>query len=1007
VTREAPANPPHELPLDDSTDAPAERRAVPTSVPQVALREGEPLAGPWRQVPLSGLVALLEHSAEVPSGRPRVVAVDGRGGSGKSALADRLLAAVEGGVLVRTDDVAWNHAFFDWTDLLVDGVLRPAREGLAVSFRPPAWEERGREGALEVPEGTQWLFLEGVGAGRRELADLVDVAVWVQSDPEVAERLGIDRDVEQGVNGDRGAATRFWHEWQTEEVPFVAEQRPWERARIVVAGAGLAGVLNEEVVVAPTPAPLARAAGDDAQGGEPVERTYDEQRFAARPRRLRPSAQLEVRRGRATHRRTADGTNPAYVAWLVQQSMLADAEGLSRQLSGTPAMWRNPYARPDARRAVSTASVWFTAYPISLITREGQSFLASVADARLWSAFQQIGIDGIHTGPVKKAGGITGWEETPSVDGHFDRISTQIDPLFGTEDEFRTVCEVADAHGGSVIDDIVPGHTGKGADFRLAEMGHGDYPGVYHMVEIPRDDWHLLPDVPPGRDAVNLDAVTEARLADAGYIIGALQRVIFYAPGVKETNWSATSEVTGVDGQVRRWVYLHYFKQGQPSINWLDPTFAGMRLVIGDALHSLAELGTSALRLDANGFLGVERSDSGAPAWSEGHPLSEAANHVIASTVRKVGGFTFQELNLGIEDIRDTGRVGADLSYDFVNRPAYQHALITGDTEFLRLTLRTSLEVGVDPASLVHGMQNHDELTYELVHWSTVHAADTYAFRGREVTGAELGEAVRQDMVAGITGEAADYNHVFTTNGIACTTASVIAASRGHRTLDSIGDGDVEMIRRAHLLLAMFNAWQPGVFALSGWDLVGALPVPVEQVAALVDTGDTRWVERGAHDLMDVAPDATTSASGMPRARVLYGPLPAQLADERSFASRLKGLLALREAHGIATATQLDVPAVAHPGMLVLVHRLDGGDPTRSAGLQVTVLNFTGETIEGTVRSEHFTPRMAVLDARDDGEIGWVDDLRSFSVWLSPYSGLFLLLRDPASPEDDLRRSGR
>ncbi len=55
-----------------------------------------------------------------------------------------------------------------------------------------------------------------------------------------------------------------------------------------------------------------------------------------------------------------------------------------------------------------------------------------------------------------------------------------------------------------------------------------------------------------------------------------------------------------------------------------------MRLVIGDALHSLADLGTGGLRLDANGFLGVEKSaeDSG-PAWSEGHPLSEAANQLI------------------------------------------------------------------------------------------------------------------------------------------------------------------------------------------------------------------------------------------------------------------------------------------------------------------------------------------------------------------------------------------
>ena len=68
--------------------------------------------------------------------------------------------------------------------------------------------------------------------------------------------------------------------------------------------------------------------------------------------------------------------------------------------------------------------------------------------------------------------------------------------------------------------------------------------------------------------------------------------MIFYEPGVKETNWSATRAVTGVDGVERRWVYLHYFKEGQPSINWLDPSFAGMRLVIGDALHALADLGS-------------------------------------------------------------------------------------------------------------------------------------------------------------------------------------------------------------------------------------------------------------------------------------------------------------------------------------------------------------------------------------------------------------------------------
>ena len=755
---------------------------------------------------------------------------------------------------------------------------------------------------------------------------------------------------------------------------------------------------SENLYTAPItlPGSIQPADGDDAPDIDAPEISYDEQRYPARPRRLRPRDQFRrgsVRRN-TTDPRTANGTNPSYIEWLVRRSMLKDADVLARQLSGQPSMWRNPYARPDARRAIATSDVWFTAYPISLITRPGQSFLAALGDDALWSAFERIGITAIHTGPVKSAGGIVGWSETPSVDGHFDRISTAIDSAFGTEDEFRTLCDVADAHGGSVIDDIVPGHTGKGADFRLAEMGYKDYPGIYHMLEIPPEDWALLPEVPEGEDSVNLDPAAEHELSERGYIIGALQRVIFYTPGVKETNWSATAPVTGPDGVSRRWVYLHYFKQGQPSINWLDPTFAGMRLVIGDALHSLGELGAGALRLDANGFLGVEKSAEGLPAWSEGHPLSHAANHIIAGMVRKVGGFTFQELNLTIEDIRDTGAVGADLSYDFIGRPGYHHALATGQTEFLRLALTSSLELGVQPVQLVHGLQNHDELTYELVHWATRHGDDVYRFRGREITGGELAEEVRADLTERLTG-AADFNRVFTQNGIACTTASLIAATRGVSRLDEVTDADVPTIREAHLLLCAYNAWQPGVFALSGWDLVGMLTVPAEEIADLLRAGDTRWIERGAHDLLGVDPEATRSAAGMPRGRALYGPLPEQLRDPGSFASRLSRILELRRRHGIATATQVDIPEVAHPGMLVLVHRLDDGDPRGEAPMQVTVLNFGAEPTEGTVRSEQLIPHSVVVDAETEEETGRVDDLQSFSVSLPPYGARFFLLSAP------------
>jgi trehalose synthase len=728
---------------------------------------------------------------------------------------------------------------------------------------------------------------------------------------------------------------------------------------------------------------------------EPVrasEITYDEQFFPARPPRgrRRPSARRALRNlAKSALSGQADGQNEGYVKWLVEQSMLWDAKQLAIQLSGQGSMWQNPYAHPDRRAALDRASVWFTAYPLSFITRPGESFLSALADPALWRSFKEIGIDAVHTGPTKLAGGLEGWDFTPSVDGHFDRISMQADPQFGTEEQFRQLCATAAEYDGTIIDDVVPGHTGKGADFRLAELGHADYPGIYHMVSIDESDWPLLPDVPPGQDSVNLDARAEARLSQCGYIIGELQRVIFYEPGVKETNWSATRVVRGVDGIARRWVYLHYFKAGQPTINWLDPSFAGMRLVIGDALHALGDLGAGGLRLDANGFLGVEKSAEGTPGWSEGHPLSEAANHLIASMVRKMGGFSFQELNLGIDDIKVMGESGADLSYDFVNRPAYHHALVTGSTEFLRLTLNLALELGIDSASLVHGLQNHDELTHELVHFSTTHRDDTFTYDGQQLTGAALGERVRTELNEGLTGESAPYNLRFTTNGIACTTATVVAAALGIRDPGTIGAKDIERIKKAHLLLAGFNALQPGVFALSGWDLAGMLTLEPSDVSDLIAQGDTRWINRGAHDLRDANPDARRSEGGLPRGRSLYGALEAQLADPSSFACQLRRIIRVRRDHRLATASQIDVPDVSHRSMLVLVHRLEGAD------LQVTALNFGAEPITGTVRSEHLPPRSRVIDMFTGDEVGTVDDLHSFSIAIEEHDGRGLLVSPP------------
>ena len=646
----------------------------------------------------------------------------------------------------------------------------------------------------------------------------------------------------------------------------------------------------------------------------------------------------------------------SYIHWLEERSLLHQAQVVARQYSGNSVQWQHPYGKPQPRAAVARASVWFTAYPASTIPASpGSSVLATLADERLWQSFQAIGIQGIHTGPMKRSGGIHDLSYTPSVDGNFDRISFEIDPDFGTEAQYKAIVTTARAHGAIVIGDIVPGHTGKGADFRLAERAYRDYPGLYHMVAINPTDWGLLPPVPAGRDAVNLSPAAVDALQAKGAIVGRLSSSIFYEPGVKDTDWSATDVVRGVDGVERRWVYLHYFKQGQPTLNWLDPSFAAERVVIGDAVHELGVLGDGMLRLDANGLLGIERDPSG-HVWSEGHPLSVTANQLIADMVRKLGGFTFEELALRLDDMREMSRGGPDLSYDFVTRPAYDEALLTGDAAFLRLVFQLMRSYDIDPGRLIHALQNHDEMTMGLAHFGA-HANDVFEFRGSRMTGRQLRQLVHQEMYDQLIGEATPYNLKFG-DGIACTMTSFIAAKLGIHDISSLSREQIEKIQRLHLLLAFYNAMQPGVFALSGWDLVGALTLPAAAVHDRLADGDTRWINRGSYDLLGTNTGARKSPAGLPRAIALYGPLPQQLKKRDSFASQLARLLKARADMHLYAAQLTDVPEVQAKGLLVLVHQL----PDRG-GLEVTAINFGAQEINETVHIQGVTSASKAVDA--------------------------------------------
>ncbi len=628
-----------------------------------------------------------------------------------------------------------------------------------------------------------------------------------------------------------------------------------------------------------------------------------------------------------------------YRDWLKVRSILQKNQHYQALFSAHSRQWRCPFGRSGHSHILAERSVWLSTYPDSVIGPDDEMPLQTLGDPALLDALSQIGILGIHTGPMKRSGAVTGKDYSPSIDGHFDRIECRIDPNYGTEAAYKAFVQTAQARDIAIIGDIIPGHTGKGPDFRLAEMNDPDYRGIYNMLEIDPDDWPLLPDIAAGKDSQNLSVEHAMGLRQAGYpIVGPLDVEVFARPGIKETSFSATDIIEGVDGVKRRWVYLHIFKEGQPSLNWMDPSFGAYRLVTADTLHTLHDLGVKGLRLDATMFLGVEPRSGDAPGWLGGHPLSHHVTDCLGMMIRKFGGFSFQELNTDFVTMRESLGSGPEFNYDFPTRPSYLYALTTEDAGPLRLTLREMLAHDLQLNRFVHALQNHDELMLEAIHYA-VHGDKDFNYESVSIKGRDLFAKIHETVTEKTVGPATAYNHPFGMSpGICSTLTGFIAAGLNIKDIKALSKAQIEQIKRRHLLAAAFNALQGGVFAVSAWDLLGALPVDSSQVAELMADNDARWINRGGYDLMNRNPSAQKSMVGLPRAVALYGDLATQLQDPNSFAVQLQTILDVRAHYRVSESVLVDVPEVEHAGILIMRHAIQGR-------ILLSAFNFSGTPV--------------------------------------------------------------
>lgn len=168
-------------------------------------------------------------------GAGRLVCIDGPAGSGKTTLADAVVAAAgaHGSVaLVHMDDVyeGW-HGLAGAVERLASDVVDPLRHGRAGGYRRYDWHA-GRLAEHHEVTPVDLLVVEGVGSGGSGFADAITTLVWVWAPRELRLRRGLARDGE--------SLRARWLDWLADEQAHFARERTGERADVLVDGTGVA-----------------------------------------------------------------------------------------------------------------------------------------------------------------------------------------------------------------------------------------------------------------------------------------------------------------------------------------------------------------------------------------------------------------------------------------------------------------------------------------------------------------------------------------------------------------------------------------------------------------------------------------------------------------------------------------------------------------------------------------------------------------------------------------------
>lgn len=170
---------------------------------------------------------VLAHAAARPPtlGAGRLICVDGLAGSGKTTLAAAIGRVRPDSCVLHTDEMLEGWSGLPGLSSSIESLLRPLARGETGRWRRWDWVADGWAEWHDVsPVGL--LVLEGVGSAAAAYDDLLTTLVWVEAEPAVRLRRGLERDGE--------AMRAHWERWMVDEATLHARERTTDRADLVL-----------------------------------------------------------------------------------------------------------------------------------------------------------------------------------------------------------------------------------------------------------------------------------------------------------------------------------------------------------------------------------------------------------------------------------------------------------------------------------------------------------------------------------------------------------------------------------------------------------------------------------------------------------------------------------------------------------------------------------------------------------------------------------------------------